>query len=89
MNFSSKLRILINVSIIRRDIGFCFLLKRILESHKFEVFLSSPANNHKNIKLWKPELFITQTISSTTNIRRKFPNLKIIVLDPEGFLFKL
>ena len=33
--FNSKLRILINVSILRRDIGVCFFLKRVLEDFNF------------------------------------------------------
>ena len=38
MNFSSKLRILINVSIIEETSDFVSS-KRILESHKFDSFI--------------------------------------------------
>ena len=47
--FNSKLRILINVTILRRDIGVCFFLKRVLEDFNFDVLLSAPSNNVKNI----------------------------------------
>ncbi len=83
--FNSKFRILINVSILRRDIGVCFFLRRVLENFHFEVLLSAPSNILKNIKLWKPDLFITQTLSQSAVLRKKFPNLKIIIIDPEGF----
>ena len=83
--FNSKLRILINVSILRRDIGVCFFLKRVLEDFNFDVLLSGTSNNIKNINLWKPDLFITQTLGQSTALRKKFPNLKIVIIDPEGF----
>ena len=83
--FNSKLRILINVSILRRDIGVCFFLKRVLEDFNFDVLLSGPSNNVKNINLWKPDLFITQTLGQSTALRKEFPNLKIVIIDPEGF----
>ena len=83
--FNSKLRILINVSILRRDIGVCFFLKRVLEDFNFDVLLSGTSNNIKNINLWKPDLFITQTLGQSTALRKKFHNLKIVIIDPEGF----
>lgn len=83
--FNSKFRILINISILRRDIGLCFLLRRVLEKFGFDVLLSAPSNNSKNFFLWKPDLFITQTLSQANYLKKQYPNIKVLFLDPEGF----
>ena len=68
---TNKYRIIINVSMLRRDIGYCFLLKRVLERFNFNVLLSSSTNIYFNLKFFKPHAVILNSAGLSRYIKKK------------------
>ena len=86
---TNKYRIIINVSMLRRDIGYCFLLKRVLERFNFNVLLSSSTNIYFNLKFFKPHAVILNSAGLSRYIKKKFRYVKVLFIEPEGFHLNL
>lgn len=74
---------------LRRDIGYCLLLKRVLEKFNFNVLLSSSSNINFNLRFWKPHAVILNSAGLSRNIKNNFPSIKVFFIEPEGFHLNL
>ena len=83
--FSSKPRVFIRVHSVRRDAGYNLILKEILESFGFEVFLGCTRNINFCLTFWKPDIVIISTFKLAKFIKKKCPSAFLIFLEGEGF----
>ena len=77
-----KSKILIRAHTARRDGAPAVLLKKFLESEN-SVFVSSVINFNYFLKYWRPDIVIIFTVSIALDLRKKFPNIKVIFVDGE------
>ena len=81
----SKPKVFIRVHSVRRDGGYNLILKEILESFGFEVFLGCTRNINFCLTFWKPDIVIISTFKLAKYIKKKCPSTFLVFLEGEGF----
>tara|TARA_Y100000022_G_scaffold199933_1_gene213681 strand:+ start:683 stop:1942 length:1260 start_codon:yes stop_codon:yes gene_type:complete len=81
-----KPRAVIRAFTCRRDVASAMLLAKCLEHMNFNVIISSVRDFERLLKLWKPEVAITNIISGSYHIKKINPKIKTVFIDGEGIL---
>ena len=77
-------RVVIRAFTLRRDLGWAFLLKRVLESEGATVFIACSRNFSWVVRVWKPHVVVVNTISQISNSRTQSPESKLVHWPGEG-----
>jgi len=83
-----KYRVLIRAFTSRRDIAMSIILARTLERLGCIVVVSSIRDFTRNLRYWKPDAVVIETISQIERCKKESPNSLIIQLHGEGGNYK-
>ncbi|MDC0979321.1 hypothetical protein OAS06_02930 [Gammaproteobacteria bacterium] len=79
-----KYRVVIRAFTLRRDLGWAFLLKRLLEIQGAKVIIACSRNYSWIVRTWKPHVVVINTISQISNSQANSPGSKIVHWPGEG-----
>ena len=80
-----KPKVLLRSMGVRRDAGYCLVLKAMLEKYGYKVFISCTRNFDFALKFWKPDIVILSNFSGVEKVKKLSPNSFVIFLEGEGF----
>ena len=81
-----KPKILLRVTSVRREAGYCILLKALFEKYGFDVFLSCTRNIDFALKFWRPDIVILGNFNGIERVKKICPDAFFVYLETEGFL---
>ena len=65
-----KPKILLRVTSVRREAGYCILLKALFEKYGFDVFLSCTRNIDFALKFWRPDIVILGNFNGVERVKK-------------------
>ena len=74
---------------VRRDAGYCLVLKAMLEKYGYKVFISCTRNFDFALKFWKPDIVILSNFSGVEKVKKLSPNSFVIFLEGKVLIFTI
>ena len=85
LNKTIKPKVLLRSMGVRRDAGYCLVLKAMLEHYGYKVFISCTRNFDFALKFWKPDIVILSNFFGAEKVKILSPHSFMIYLEGEGF----